>query len=171
MCPPIADQPEGCRTCCCKSSDNVDFFHPEAASQTECGATDDAEYKVSLIPTVSDICHPDLPFPGNSEFSDLLIASHAIYQVFTRAITERDDLYPYILYQEQALPFVEVALEQEVRNGVVHDYFLPDVAGDQVEMKRRVGEIEVTPYARSLILISTVVSVKCILLYFPMPLY
>ena len=36
------------RTCCCKTSDNADFYHPDTAIQ-QCSATEVAEYKVSLI--------------------------------------------------------------------------------------------------------------------------
>lgn len=152
-------QPEDCRTCCCQSSSSVsvNFFRPYAASQTECSATDNAEYKVSLIPTISDICHPNLPFPGNSDFSELLLVSHPGYQLFSRAITETDDLYPYILYTEQALPFVEVALEEELQQGIIHDYFVPNTAEPGDDSKRRVGEIEVTPSNRYVSMISTLV--------------
>ena len=158
VCPHVDDQPENCRTCCCKASPGVDFYHPYSAYLTECGARDDAEYKVSLIPTFSDVCHPELPFPGNSEFSDLLIFSHHEYQVFSRAVTEIDDFYPYILYREFVLGAVEVEFEEEVQLGTVHDYFLPDTITEQTDMKRKVGDIKVTPYDRYVSLISTVVS-------------
>ena len=154
VCPHVDDHPEDCRTCCCKASPGVDFYHPYSASLTECGASDDAEYKVSLIPTVSNVCHPELPF--DSEFSDLLIFSHHEYQFFSRAVTERDDFYPYILYREFGA--VEVELEEEVQLGNIHDYFLPDTITEQTDMKRKVGDINVTPYDRYVSLISTVVS-------------
>ena len=155
----MEDQPEDCRTCCCKASPGVDFYRPYAAAQTQCGARDSAEYKVSLIPTISDICHPELPFPGNSEFSELLIASHRAYQILSRAVTQTDEIYPYILYTEQALPAVELALEEEVQKGIIHDYFLPETANPDDDRKRKIGEIEVTPRDRYVTVISTLVIV------------
>lgn len=147
-----------CRTCCCQSTPGVDFYRPNASNTfTECPARDNAEYKVSLIPTTSDICHPTTPFPGNSEFSELLLTSHTIYQIFSREITEIDSFYPYILYPEHALPLVEAALDDEVELGTIHDYFTPDMIEPDGEKKRRVGEIKVTPFYSYVSLISTIV--------------
>ena len=159
VCPPVEHQPEDCRTCCCKSSPNVDFLRPNAASQTECGATDSAEYKVSLIPTISSVCHSDLPFLGQAEFSDLTMVSNSGYQIFTRVVTEADGFVYYLtVYREETLPHLEVVLEQDIRDGIIHDYFVPDTLVPDSDRKRRVGEIEVTPYNRYVSLMSTLVS-------------
>jgi hypothetical protein len=155
VCPAVEHQPEDCRTCCCHSSPDVDFFHPNVASQTECGARDSAEYKVSLIPTISDICHPNLPFPGNSEFSDLILISHGGFQFFTRAVTDTDDFYYVIVYREQSLGGLLVALEQELQDGTINDYFSPNTLTTDSDSKRMVGEIEVTPYHRYVSFTST----------------
>ena len=54
---PRSDPIEECRTCCCESSDNVEFYDPDA-TEPECTASP-ATYKMSFIFTWSPTCHPD----------------------------------------------------------------------------------------------------------------
>lgn len=81
VCPPSDYIPEKCRTCCCESSDNVHFFHPEEPP-VRCGTAEAARYKVSLINHYHSECHPDYVVPPGLEenqipyFTRPIVATH-----------------------------------------------------------------------------------------------
>ena len=177
VCPPAADQPEKCRTCCCKSSDNVEFLHPYGNTYTECGAYDDAVYKASLIPTISPTCHPDYPFVGGvdaARFSGLLLFSHYGYRVLDKCSTdiEKNLLFQFIVNPGAILPMADQLIEDAIEDGRIKDIFLHDDDYDddddddmdddewasKAETKRRVGYINVCPSASYITLVSKLVS-------------
>ena len=151
------DQPENCRTCCCKSSENVEFFHPEAAPERECGASDDALYKVSLVPSISYVCHASYPYVDIAVFSDLFIVSHFGYFVFNKTVTEDTDIYTFIVDTDRVLPTLQDLLDYEIEHDLIHDYVLPDEEACE-DRRRRTGVINVTPYMRYMTLVSILVS-------------
>ena len=67
--PPI----EECSTCCCDSTDNVEFYNPDA-DEPECTAPT-AMYNMTFVFTWSLVCHPDYYFP-DSKWSPPTGASH-----------------------------------------------------------------------------------------------
>ena len=168
VCPPLEYRPERCRTCCCKTSDNADFFHPEVASQPKCTATDVANYKVSLIPSISPVCHEDYPFVGgvdNAYFSDLLITTHPGVQIYDSC---GDNIFPnparYIEMTEEILPIVRGALEQEVADGILHDYYLGSRVLEPAKRKRRSARVGVSPSMPFMTLISKLVNTEVVCL-------
>ena len=68
--PPI----EECLTCCCDSTDNIEFYNPDA-EEPECTASD-AIYEMKFTFTWSAVCHPDYYFPNESKWSPPTGASH-----------------------------------------------------------------------------------------------
>ena len=73
MCPGSVDD-SACPTCCCASSDNVEFYDPESP-EPECTAPP-ALYKMTFVFTWSGACHPDYYFPDMSKWSPPTGASH-----------------------------------------------------------------------------------------------
>ena len=161
MCPAPRYETYECRTCCCKSSDNVAFFHPDGAYEEECGAHGDTEYKVSLVPTVDLTCHRDYPYLEFADFSGLLLLSHFGFLTFNKTITEETELFQYIADMETVLPVYEEHFEEAKEFGAIRDFFLPndepEPCGDE-DRKRRIGYIEVSPYHRYVTAISSLVS-------------
>ena len=161
MCPPSEDRPRNCRTCCCKTSDNADFYHPDTAVQ-QCTATDVADYKVSLIPTISSACHSSYPFFGggvkSSYFSDLLLATHGPVQVFDSCgdnIFER--LRNYITSTEEQVEFTISTLDSEVEKNVLFSYYLRASVLERGNRNRRSARINISPSRPFLTLISKLV--------------
>ena len=161
MCPPAENRPENCRTCCCKASDYAEFYHPNAASQPKCTATEVADYKVSLIPSINSVCHSSYPFFGgvrNSYFSDLLLTTHGPGRVFDSC---GDRVLPnvlnYLLRTEELLPTTRALLKSEVEEGIIHDYYLGPRVLEEGKRKRRSARIDVSPSAPYLTFISKLV--------------
>ena len=163
VCPPAEHQPVNCRTCCCKSSDNVDFYHPEAAHQPECAALNDAKYKVSLVPTISSRCHHNYPFTNGIDsayFSDLAVTSHGAVRLFDACVDEIiDNIFNYLTRTEEALLPTEELLAQETKDGILRDYIFSTDALEPGNMKRRSGSIFVSPTHSFLTLMSKLVSI------------
>jgi hypothetical protein len=63
----------GCSTCCCKSSDNVEFFNPSGPNQ-QCTASG-ATYRATFVGTWTARCHPDYYF-SSAHWSPLTGISH-----------------------------------------------------------------------------------------------
>ena len=63
----------GCPTCCCESSDNVEFYDPDAP-EPECTAPP-AVYNLTFTTTWTNTCHPDT-FVENSQWESLRVMSH-----------------------------------------------------------------------------------------------
>ena len=160
VCPPVDDQPYNCRTCCCKSSENVDFFHPGAANQTVCGATESAKYKVSLVPTMNQICHPN--YPGGVDslyFSDLLVTSHHPFQLLDTCggVARGSNVFDYLVRTEEVLTFIIDHLRERVIEGDIGDFYLSPDTLERGRRKRRVAIIEVLPRISYVTLISKLV--------------
>ena len=71
---PRDDPIEECTTCCCDSTDNVEFYDP-TADEPECTAPP-ATYEMKFVFTWSATCHPDYYFPNESIWSPPTGASH-----------------------------------------------------------------------------------------------
>ena len=72
MCP--SDDPiEECSTCCCNSTDNIEFYNP-AYPEPACNAQP-AVYTVYFVGTWTGVCHPDYYF-SNAHWSPPTGASH-----------------------------------------------------------------------------------------------
>ena len=71
---PRDDSIEVCPTCCCESSDNVEFYNPNLP-EPKCKASLPALYKVTFVFTWNSICHPDFNFP-HQVFTPPSMASH-----------------------------------------------------------------------------------------------
>ena len=172
VCPLAADQPEDCRTCCCKSSDNVEFLHPYGNTYTECGAYNRAEYKASLVPSISSYCHPNYPFEGgadSSRFSGLVLLSHDGYRILDKCSIdiEMNSLFQLIVNSEETLAMSDEIIQHAIEAGDLYDAFVDDDDYDdeddddecpEIEMKRRVGYIHVNPYMSYVTLVSKLVS-------------
>ena len=68
---PIAE----CHTCCCKSSDNVEFYNHNAP-EPECTAPP-ALYEIDFVFTWNETCHPDY-YSNHSWWTDLFGISHDV---------------------------------------------------------------------------------------------
>ena len=64
---------EECSTCCCASSDNVEFYNPNVP-EPECTPLP-ALYEFNLVHTWTEVCHPD-DYVENSQWSITIVASH-----------------------------------------------------------------------------------------------
>jgi hypothetical protein len=131
VCPLAADQPEDCRTCCCKSSDNVEFLHPYGNTYTECGAYDRAEYKASLIPSVSSICQPNYPFEGGVDsfrFSGLVLLSHFEHRILDKCSIdiEMNSLFQLIVNSEETLAMSDEIIQRAIEAGDLYNAFVDD---------------------------------------------
>ena len=75
----------GCRTCCCRSSQNAEFYSP-GGQNTQCTAPGTVQYRVSLKSHWRRDCHPDY-FPRDAEFSPLIAAAHdPSYELWNRCM-------------------------------------------------------------------------------------
>ena len=72
-CPGRIDESQ-CSTCCCESTDNIEFYDPNVP-EPECTA-DPASYNISFVFTWSGVCHPDYYFPNASKWSPPTAVSH-----------------------------------------------------------------------------------------------
>ena len=63
-----------CSTCCCASSDNVEFYVP-SEGKPNCTA-EDVVYEVKFIATWTGTCHPDYYSYGSAHWSSLTGISH-----------------------------------------------------------------------------------------------
>ena len=163
MCPPAEDQPLNCRTCCCKASDNVDFFHPNSTAEPKCTATDIADYKVSLIPSITNACHAGYPFVGGvgeAYFSDFIVASHLVFQDFDSCGDNViDEARDYLEGTEETLQSLRDSLDRDVEDNVVYDYYLGSNVLERQKSKRRSTRINLSPSVHYLSLVSKLVSI------------
>ena len=163
VCPPSEERPSNCRTCCCKTSDNAHFYHPDSIPEHQCTATEPADYKVSLIPSISNVCHNTYPFFGgggakNSYFSDLLLATHGPVNNFDSCGEQMSsDVREYIVSTEHLLPVIRRNLELQVDSGILGSYYVGSKVLERGQPKRRSGRIDVFPWAPYLTLISKLV--------------
>lgn len=165
VCPPSEHHPRNCRTCCCKSSDNVEFHHPgNGANESVCGATENAAYKISLVPSFSDVCHPDYPFVGgikSSYFSGLLIMSHDPYRFYDKCLKKAvPEVFNFISKTEDKLQLFREFLVLEREKGHVFTYHLSKNVLERVENKneRRTGWVRVNPIDSHVSFLSKLVS-------------
>ena len=71
---PRSDPIEECPTCCCNSTDNVEFYNPDLPEPV-CTAPP-ARYEAKFVFRWSPVCHPDYYF-DNSMWSPPIGASHS----------------------------------------------------------------------------------------------
>ena len=72
-CPDGDEIIEECPTCCCASSENVEFYNPNVP-EPECTALP-ALYEFNLVHTWTEECHPD-DYVENSQWSRSIVVSH-----------------------------------------------------------------------------------------------
>ena len=65
---------EDCPTCCCDSSDNIEFYNPDSP-EPDCTARP-ATYEMKFLFTWTGVCNPDYYFPNESKWSPATGASH-----------------------------------------------------------------------------------------------
>ena len=70
---PVNSTVTGCSTCCCTSSNNVEFYQP-SLGEPACTAPA-AVYQVRFVATWTAACHPDYYF-GSAHWSPLTGISH-----------------------------------------------------------------------------------------------
>ena len=137
----------------------MDFFHP-GATQIPCGATNNAEYKVSLIPNISPTCHPNFPFVGginSAYFTGLLLRAHQPGRGVNKCITGSPPIsISYILYTR--VEEIRELMKLRIADGTVFDAFLADDVLDRTKRKRRTGSIRLSPIHSHVTLISKLVS-------------
>ena len=69
-----SDPIEECSTCCCASSNNVEFFNSDAP-EPECTAPP-ALYDITVVYTWSEACHPDYYFDDSQWIPPVIGISH-----------------------------------------------------------------------------------------------
>lgn len=141
----------------------MEFHHPyNGATESVCGATENAEYKVSLIPSITKVCHPDYPFVGGREssyFSGLLIMSHAAYPVFDKCLKNtRSQIFDVISNTENKLMEFRELLAHEEEEGHVYSYHMATNILEKVLKKRRSGYVDVSPNSSHVSFFSKLVS-------------
>ena len=77
-----ADAPiQECSTCCCESSDNVEFYDPDAP-EPECTAPP-ALYEMTFVTTWTEVCQPDYYFGDDSQWASPIVTSHSpVYRLW-----------------------------------------------------------------------------------------
>jgi hypothetical protein len=68
---PIQD----CPSCCCESSQNVEFYNPDAPTEPSCTAPVPASYNITFTFNWTQTCHPDYSF-GFQAFMNPVALSH-----------------------------------------------------------------------------------------------
>lgn len=148
VCPPSEYIPRKCRTCCCLSSENVEFYHPDGPN-TVCGASEPATYKVSLISKYSSTCHPDFPVPadfGTPYFTGLLISSHGAGTAYDKCLNNfPDGLLHYLQYIDSNTEEVLEAATMQAADSVFYDMYITDASRVLDTRKRKTGYINVNP--------------------------
>lgn len=156
MCPSSEHIPRKCRTCCCLSSDNVEFSHPDGPNRV-CAAREIAAYKVSLISDYNPTCHPNFPVPadfGTPYFSGLAISSHTQNgRAYDKCVIVARGVYGFVNNQENARP----TLQAQVAQGILYNYYLGNNVFIRRKGRRRVGYIRTSPDAPSVTVTSKLV--------------
>ena len=123
MCPASEHIPKKCRSCCCVSSKNVEFYEPNHTPS--CEATGVATYKVSLKPRISRrYCQPNL-MENNPYFSGLVVGAHTKYvRDHDKCLNTEfaDDLFPF-LNNFRNVTFTRRILERQIREGLISSFF------------------------------------------------
>ena len=147
VCPPSEYIPEKCRTCCCLSSESVEFYHPDGPN-TACGASESATYKVSLMSRYSSTCHPGFPVPadfGTPFFTGLLIFAHGAGRAHDKCLNIPDWLLRYFEYIDSN---TEAALEEasaHAQHRFIYNAYITDASRVLDTRKRKTGYINVDP--------------------------
>ena len=80
MCP--RDDPiEACPTCCCESSDNVEFYNPNLP-EPECKTLFPALYEVTFVFRWNTVCHPDFNFPSQVFTPPSMVSHNTEYRMW-----------------------------------------------------------------------------------------
>ena len=78
-CPSTGPIP-ACPTCCCDSSENAEFYNPDA-DEPKCTAPT-AVYRMHIVFTWSVICHPDYYFPGAAWTPPFAASHNTVYRMW-----------------------------------------------------------------------------------------
>ena len=77
---PREDPIAKCPTCCCESSENVEFYNPDAA-EPECTASE-AVYEIKFTFTWSSTCHPDYYCPDAAWTEPFAVSHNTVYRMW-----------------------------------------------------------------------------------------
>ena len=118
---------------------------------------------MSLIPSISSICHPYHPFTDgvtNAYFSDLLLTSHGPAQVFDACVNHIfNNALLYLVKTEEILEFTIQFLARETMEGILNDYYLDSDTLESGSRKRRSALIDVSPQTPFLSFFSKLVGI------------
>ena len=78
-----------CPTCCCESSENVEFYNP-GAPEPECNAPP-ATYEIRFVFTWSNTCHPDYYFTDSHWTSPSAVVHNTAYRMWDACMQEVGD--------------------------------------------------------------------------------
>ena len=123
-----SDPIDACPTCCCESSEDVEFYNPDAP-EPECTA-DATTYEVKFVATWSPTCHPDYYF-DTSVWSAPTGASHNIeYRMWDACM---DDVSQGVAIVSQTGGTDDINKEYEAAGGYIYDTtegdMIPDGSG------------------------------------------
>ena len=106
-----------CSTCCCASSDNVEFYDPDAP-EPECTAELGALYEMRFIATWSPTCNPDYYFE-DAKWSPPTGASHnPEYRMWDACM---DDASPGVALVSQTGGTSVINMEYEAAGDKIYD--------------------------------------------------
>ena len=77
---PRSDPIEECPTCCCESTDNVEFYDPDA-TEPECTAPP-ATYEMKFVFRWSPTCHPDYYFVNSQWTPPTGVSHNSLYRMW-----------------------------------------------------------------------------------------
>jgi hypothetical protein len=87
--PVCAETDLDCPTCCCESSENVEFYNPDAP-EPECNAPP-ATYEIRFVFTWSNTCHPDYYFNDSHWTSPSAVVHNTAYRMWDACMQEVGD--------------------------------------------------------------------------------
>ena len=114
---------EECSTCCCESSNNVEFYDPDAPEPV-CTAPN-ATYEVTFQFSWSAVCHPDYYFPGSLFTFPSVVSHNSQYRMWDACMDN-----PSIGVRSIAEQAITSILDQEYQ--AAGDNVLNSVVGDIV---------------------------------------
>ena len=86
---PRDDPFEECPTCCCESSDNIEFYDPEAP-EPECTALP-ALYEMKFVYTWTEVCHPNHFFENSLWISPVTISHNSAWRMWDACMADVTD--------------------------------------------------------------------------------
>ena len=116
---------DSCSTCCCESSENIEFYDPDASQEPACTAPSPALYDVKFSYAWSQECHPDYYFTGQAFTNPVAVSHTPRYRMWDACM---DD--PSIGVQSIAENGVVSIVEQEYR--AAGDSYLNSSVGELI---------------------------------------